>query len=81
MYRVFFLAIFVLTATAGAQESDPQSEAATETETETVAAPAEDESEDSVLDSQDNHTEEDEDVFKPTDDVTYQQSVTFPVDI
>lgn len=33
------------------------------------------------IDGQEDHTEEDEDVFKPTDVVSYQQSVQFPVDI
>ena len=42
---------------------------------------SEEELDDLDLDSQEDHTEEDEDVFKPTDVVSYQQSVPFPVDI
>lgn len=33
------------------------------------------------IDINTDHTEEDEDVFIPTDEVSYQQSVPFPTDI
>ena len=42
---------------------------------------SEEELDDLDLDRNQDHTEEDEDVFKPTDAVSYQQSVPFPVDI
>ncbi len=81
MYRIIFLTVFVVATTAWAQEPPAENESATEAETQAVEAPEEDKPEDHDLDSQENHTDEDEDVFKPTDNVSYQQSVTFPVDI
>tara|TARA_B100001059_G_C17707301_1_gene513508 strand:- start:520 stop:762 length:243 start_codon:yes stop_codon:yes gene_type:complete len=46
---------------------------------------AEDDSEENIEDiTQDidgNYTEEDEDVFKPSDEVLYSQQIRFPVDI
>ena len=53
-----------------------------EPETETVEELSAEELADLELDSQgEDHTEEDEDVFTPTDVVSFQQSVNFPVDI
>ena len=81
MYRLIMLAIFVAATAVWAQEPPPENEAATEPETEAVEGLSEEDLEDLDIDSQEDHTEEDEDVFKPTDVVSYQQSVTFPVDI
>ncbi|MEL7186364.1 MAG: hypothetical protein AAFN50_08005 [Pseudomonadota bacterium] len=60
------------------------SEAEDTTEAEEVAAEEEsaDELEDDFeLDMQSDHTEDDEDVFEASVDVSYQQSVPFPTDI
>ena len=81
MYRLILLAIFLVATTVWAQDAPPADESATEAETETVEALSEEEFEDLGIDSQEDHTEEDEDVFKPTDVVSFTQPVPFPVDI
>jgi hypothetical protein len=81
MYRLILL-VFVAMATAVlAQESTPEDEAATETDSEIVEGISDEEFEDLDLGNQEDHTEEDDDVFKPTDAVSFEQSVPFPVDI
>ena len=81
MYRLILLAIFVMATTVWAQDPPPADESATESETQTVEDLSEEELEDLELDSQEDHTEEDEDIFKPTDVVSFTQPVPFPVDI
>jgi hypothetical protein len=81
MYRLILLAIFATATVAWAQEPQPEDESASEPESETVEGLSEEELADLELDSQEDHTDEDEDVFKPTDVVSFQQSVNFPVDI
>ncbi len=81
MYRLILLAIFVTATTVRAQDPPPADESATESETDTVEALSGEEFEDIDIDSQEDHTEEDEDVFKPTDVVSFTQPVPFPVDI
>ena len=81
MYRFILLAIFVTATTVWAQDPAPADESATESETQTVEGLSDEELEDLELDSQEDHTEEDEDVFKPTDVVSFTQPVPFPVDI
>lgn len=81
MYRLILLVIFVTATAVWAQDAPPEDQSATEPETEAVEGLSEGELEDLDIDSQEDHTEEDEDVFKPTDVVSYQQSVAFPVDI
>jgi hypothetical protein len=81
MYRLILLAILATATAVWAQESTPDDESASESETETVDESAAEELDDLVLDGQEDHTEDDEDVFKPTDVVSYSQSVAFPVDI
>ena len=81
MYRLILLAIFATATVAWAQEPQPEDESVSEPESETVEGLSEEELADLGLDSQEDHTEEDEDVFKPTDVVSFQQSVNFPVDI
>jgi hypothetical protein len=72
-------------ATETAAETEVEPEVELETEPEPDADPFEgltaEEFEDLDIDGQEDHTEEDDDVFKPTDAVSYQQSVQFPVDI
>lgn len=81
MYRLILLVIFATTTAVWAQDTATEDESVNESETETVEGLTEEELEDLDLDSQEDHTEEDEDVFKPTDVVSFQQSVNFPVDI
>ena len=81
MYRLILLAILVIATAVWAQDAPSEDESATVPETEAVEEISEEDLEDLEIDSQQDHTEEDEDVFKPTDVVSYQQSVAFPVDI
>jgi len=81
MHRWIFPAIFVMATTVWAQDTPSEDESATEADTEAVEALSEEEFEDLDIDSQQDHTEEDEDVFKPTDVVSFTQPVPFPVDI
>jgi len=81
MYRLILLAVFVVATSVWAQDPTPADESATESETETVEGLSEEDFEDLGIDSQEDHTEEDEDVFKPTDVVSFTQPVPFPVDI
>lgn len=80
---VLTLGVFAMAAAVWAQESTDEEVASSETvaEAESFEGLTEEELEDLDLDNQEDHTEEDEDVFKPTDAVSYQQSVQFPVDI
>ena len=79
MYRLILLAIFATATAVWAQDPAPEDESVSEPET--VEGLTKEELEDLDLDDQEDHTEEDEDVFKPTDVVSFQQSVNFPVDI
>lgn len=81
MYRLLLLAIIATATAVWAQETTPEDEAVTEIESETPDGMSEEEFEDLDLGNQDDHTEEDEDIFKPTDAVSFEQSVPFPVDI
>ncbi len=81
MYRLITLAILIAATAVWAQDSTSDDEAVAETAPEAPDAAAIEELDDFELDSQSDHTEEDDDVFKPTDVVSYQQSVPFPVDI
>jgi len=81
MKRLVLLVALVMTAAVWAQDAEEEDTAVVESETDTVEGLTEEELED--IDSTDStdYTEEDEDVFRPTDAVSYQQSVNFPVDI
>jgi hypothetical protein len=84
MARLILLAVFTVATAVWAQDpADDETKAAepVETEANPLAGLSEEELEDLDIDSQEDHTEDDEDVFKPTDAVSYQQSVQFPVDI
>jgi len=85
MYRLILLFIFATATVVWAQdpapEDEPVSEPASEPETDALEGLSEEELADLELDSQQDHTEDDEDVFTPTDVVSFQQSVNFPVDI
>ena len=85
MNRLILLVL--LAAASGVWAQEPESaeeaapEAASETESESFEGLTDEELADLDLDSQSDHTEADEDVFTPTDVVSFQQSVNFPVDI
>lgn len=81
MVRLIIFMILALGTAVWAQDDTPQDDSANEPEAETEESLTAAELEDLDLDSQENHTEEDEDVFKPTDVVSFEQSVNFPVDI
>lgn len=89
MHRLILLVILGIATVVWAQDPADEDAAETETAAEAEAEPevdpfeglTDEEFEDLDIDGQDDHTEEDEDVFKPTDAVSYQQSVQFPVDI
>ena len=81
MYRLILLVLLATATAIWAQEPKSDDELVTEPEVEALEGLSEEELDDLDLDSQEDHTEEDEDVFKPTDVVSYQQSVPFPVDI
>jgi hypothetical protein len=70
-----------MATTVWAQDPTPEDESATDADTEAVETISAAEFEDLDIDSQEDHTEEDEDVFKPTDVVSFTQPVPFPVDI
>ena len=81
MYRMIFALLFVLASSAWAQEDPSAADPAADAATESVEPASAEDLGDPVLDDQADHTEDDEDVFKPTDVVSYEQSVPFPVDI
>jgi len=81
MYRLILLAVLITATAVWAQETVPEDESVSETEPETLEGLSAEEIEDLELDGQEDHTEADDDVFKPTDVVSFQQSVNFPVDI
>ena len=81
MYRLTLLIIAMMATAVWAQESTPEDEAATEIDSETVEGISDEEFENLDLGNREDHTEEDDDVFKPTDAVSFDQSVPFPVDI
>ena len=95
MQRLVLLVAFAFATAVWAQDSAQESaedeapvaetvaetESESESESESEELLTEEELEELDIGSQQDHTEEDEDVFKPTDAVSYQQSVVFPVDI
>ena len=81
MVRLIIFMMLLSGAAVWAQDDAPQNDSANEAEAETEDVLTAEELDDLGLDSQEDHTEEDEDVFKPTDVVSFEQSVNFPVDI
>jgi hypothetical protein len=71
----------VVTETAAEVEDEAAAEVEDEPESDPFEGLTDEEFEDLDIDAQQDHTEDDDDVFKPTDAVSYQQSVQFPVDI
>ena len=88
MYRLILLAMLLTATAVWAQDSTPEDEADTDTATEveelTEAEKEAREKEliESILEDEPiDYSREDEDVFKPTDDVLFEQSLPFPTDI
>lgn len=81
MYRYILMVLFATATAVWAQDQSADEEAATESAAKTVEEMTEAELDDLDLDDNQDYTEEDEDVFIPSDVVSYQQSVPFPVDI
>ena len=81
MYRFILVALIMAATAVWAQDDAAETEAVAEEVETTVDELSEEEQDDLDLDDQDDHTEDDDDVFRPTDVVSYQQSVPFPVDI
>ncbi len=83
MYRITVFATMILATALWAEDPPSNEDSVTpaQTETESTKSGATEQIEDLDIDSQEDHTQEDEDVFKPTDVVSFQQSVPFPVDI
>lgn len=80
MLRILVFLMFAVGTAAWAQD-DATDDTATESTPESNEELSEAELDDLDLDSNEDHTEEDDDIFRPTDVVSYQQSVPFPVDI
>ena len=81
MYRLIMLMFLILATAVWAQDPAADEDPVTTPEPEEVEGLTEEELEDLNIDGQEDHTEEDEDVFKPTDAVSYSQQIRFPVDI
>jgi hypothetical protein len=82
MLRIGMLLLFFLTTLSFAQDDgvvyEPDARPVVE-DPEDEGSIDLDELED--IDITDDHTEDDEDIFVPTDEISYQQSVPFPTDI
>jgi hypothetical protein len=81
MYRLIMLMVVILATAVWAQDPAADEDPVTTPPPEEVEGLTEKELEDLNIDGQEDHTEEDEDVFKPTDAVSYSQQIRFPVDI
>ena len=81
MLRLLLVLTLGIALEAWAQDDETDDAATTDPVPESIDEMSEEELDDLDLDRNQDHTEEDEDVFKPTDAVSYQQSVPFPVDI
>ena len=88
MYRLVLLAMLATATAVWAQDSAPEDEADADaaTEVEELTEAEEDAREkeliESVLEDEPiDYSGEDEEVFKPTDDVLFEQSLPFPTDI
>ena len=76
-------ALLVFRAAAGAQEPASQEKPAAEQESAaaTEDGNADDELDDFVLETNRDFTKDDEDVFIPSEKVSFEQSIPFPTDI
>lgn len=80
MIRSIMILLLFLTATVLAQDEVSEDDAATET-SESERDSGDDEFEDDILSGNQDHTEDDEDIFVPTEEISFQQSIPFPTDI
>ena len=80
MHRYMLIILFAIATTVWAQD-DATDEDAVEPVPEAADEVEEVEFYDFELDEIEDHTEEDDDIFRPTDVISVQQSVPFPVDI
>jgi hypothetical protein len=86
MYRLILLATFAVATAVWAQDSTPEDDADSAAEVEELTEAEEEAKEkeliESVLEDEPiDYSGEDEEVFKPTDDVLFEQSIPFPPDI
>ena len=88
MYRLILLATFAAATAVWAQDSTPEDEADADSAAEVEElTEAEEEAKEKALiesvleDEPIDYSGEDEEVFKPTDDVLFEQSIPFPPDI
>ena len=88
MIRSIMILLLFLTATVLAQDEVSEEGAASEvSESENQSADdgsdeaLDDELEDDILSGNQDHTEDDEDIFVPTEEISFQQSIPFPTDI
>ena len=77
MIRPIFILSFFLMGTVLAQDEATEEESTTAP----VSEPEDNAEDDVVFDGSEDHSANDEDVFVPTEEVSYQQSVPFPTDI
>lgn len=80
MHRYMLIILFAIVTTVWAQDDATDQDVA-EAVPEAADEVEEDEFYDFELDGIEDHTEEDDDIFRPTDVISVQQSVPFPVDI
>lgn len=81
MIRFSIVVSLLLATSLLAAEDEEASEPDAGSQSDTIDAAAEDEFELDELDINTDHTEEDEDIFVPSEEVSYQQSIPFPTDI
>lgn len=81
MIRLSIFLSLLLAMSVLADEEDVVYEPDTKPGSDTSDEPTEGEFELDELDINTDHTEEDEDIFIPSEEVSYQQSIPFPTDI
>ncbi len=80
MHRYMLIVLFAIATVVWAQD-DATDEDAAEPAPEAVDEAEDYETDDFELNKTKDYTEDDEEAFKPTDKISYHQSVPFPVDI
>lgn len=89
MIRTIIILSLFLTTAVLAQDGASQDEAVSETGDDPVESSTDDAQDDSldddleddILSGNQDHTEDDDDIFVPTDEISFQQSIPFPTDI
>jgi hypothetical protein len=80
MHRLLLLALLAIVGAVSAQDTSTDDASGADAATATTAESADGLSDEELSDP-DGYIKEDEDVFKPTDVVSFAQSVPFPTDI